>query len=342
MSMVAVNSHEPTVGLPSARALIERFELHGIQKADLANYLHIPVSLLEDEEARLPLSAFHRMWQYIIDVSGDPAIGLTIAREEDAHSLGLVAHVVFNSPTLGKGMEHYIRLFSVVNEAIDMEFERGAKVSRCRFTHKYMDYYSYADMDRTLAIGLGRARKALNYAVKVYEVSFQHPAPDDLTPYEEYFGCKLKFDQPYCEILFESSALDRKLNRSNPHVGAATLHYANRLLSRLFKRKLSHKVRRLVESHLGDEELDANKAASMLNMSRPTLYRKLKQDGLSYSEIVDEVKCRKAKEMLEQTQAPLSVIAYDLGFSEVSAFTRAFKRWTGQTPAQFRTAKETD
>ena len=334
--MLAVESNEPTVGLPSARALIERFFQHGISTETLADYLGISVSLLEEEDARLPLSVFHRMWEHILDVSGDPTIGLTIAREEDAHALGIVAHVVFNSPTLGQGMEQYIRLFSVVNEAIEVDFERGPEHSRIRFTHKYTDYYSYADMERTLAIAIGRTQRAVNIPVKVFSVSFQHSAPDDLEPYNEYFNCELKFDQPYCEIVFASEILDRKPKRGNPHMGAATLQYANRLLSRLFKRKIAHKVRRLVEAHLGDEELDANKAAALLNMSRPTLYRKLKQDGLSYSEIVDEVKSNKAKVMLLQTQAPLSVIAYDLGFSEVSAFARAFKRWTGQTPAQYR------
>jgi len=116
----------------------------------------------------------------------------------------------------------------------------------------------------------------------------------------------------------------------------ATLTYANQILSRLFKRGLKHKVKRLIEKHLSEENFDAEKAAKLLNMSRQTLYRKLKNDGASYSDIVDEVKKEKAFTMLKQAHIPLTVIAYDLGFSELSAFTRAFKRWTGRTPADYR------
>lgn len=338
--MLAKQNNPLTVGLPSAAALIERFAKYDISVSDLAARMGVSTQLLQEEESRLPIDTFYHLWNYLTEVSGDPHIGLTIAKEEDDHALGLVAHVVFNSPTLAKGLEHYIRLFSVVNEAIEVEFERGPKRSRIRFTHAVPEFYSDADMERTLAIVIGRTEKAVSQPVIVYDVSFQHSAPDDLTPYHDYFKCNINFNQPYCEIVFDNSVLSFKPKRGNPHIGAATLQYANRLLSRLFKRKIAHKVRRLVEKHLGDEELDANQVAALLNMSRPTLYRKLKADGLSFSEIVDDIKSQKAKDMLLQTQAPLSVIAYDLGFSEVSAFARAFKRWTGKTPAQFRTHPE--
>ena len=104
----------------------------------------------------------------------------------------------------------------------------------------------------------------------------------------------------------------------------------------MFKRSITSKVKRLIEKNLSDGHFDAEQTAKLLNMSRQTLYRKLKNDDSSYSDLVDQVKQNKAFYLLKQTQLPLTVIAYDLGFSELSAFTRAFKRWTGQTPAEYR------
>ncbi len=327
---------EPTIGLSSARALIQRFEKYDIDTQQLAARLNIARSLLEENDSRLPISVYTQLWAYAIEISQDPMLGLTLAQEEDPSSYGLVAHVVFNSPTFKVGLENYIRLFSIVNEAIDLQFEQGEESSSIRFIHKFPEFYCASDMERTLAISVGRTNKALGKRVPVHRVSFQHAAPEHAEAYRDFFQCEVLFDQPYGEILFNSSILSVKPKGGNPHLGAATLDYANRILARLFKRRISQRVRRILEQNLGDPNMDAEKTAQILNMSRQTLYRKLKNDGSSYSGLVDKVKKEKAIELMKSARMSLSVIAFELGFSELSAFTRAFKRWTGQTPAEYR------
>lgn len=327
---------EPTVGLASAKAIIDFFQQFNMETKALANELGIEESMLTDADQRLPISVYHAMWDLAVEKSNRNDIGLTIAQNEGIEDLGLVAHVVYNSANLKEGLEHYIRLFSVVNEAIELEYENIGKNCHLRYLYKSPEYYNIPDIERTMAIVVLRTIKAVGLETLFYEINFQHSKPDYFHEFEEVFPCKVNFDQAYCEVIFDKKMLGLKPKRRNPHMRVATLNYANQLLSRLFKRSITSKVKRLIEKNLSDGGFDAEQTAKQLNMSRQTLYRKLKNDGSSYSDLVDTVKQNKAFYLLKQTQLPLTVIAYDLGFSELSAFTRAFKRWTGQTPADYR------
>ncbi len=327
---------EPTVGLASAQAIIDFFLQFNMDTHALAQELGIDEALISEADQRLPISIYHAMWALAIKKSQCPELGLSIAQNEGIEDLGLVAHVVYNSATLKEGLEHYIRLFSVVNEAIELEYENIDKRCHLRYIYKSPDFYNIPDIERTLAIVVLRTIKAVGLETRFYEVNFQHSKPDYAHKFEEIFPCKVNFNQAQCEVVFDSKMLTMKPKRRNPHMRVATLNYANQILSRLFKRSISSKVKRIIEKNLSDGSFDAEKTAKQLNMSRQTLYRKLKNDDSSYSDLVDEVKQNKAFFLLKQTQLPLTVIAYDLGFSELSAFTRAFKRWTGQTPAEYR------
>jgi len=327
---------EPTVGLASARAIIDFFLQFNMDSQALARELNIDENLLTEADQRLPLSIYHAIWDLAIKKSQCPELGLSIAQNEGIEDLGLVAHVVYNSATLKEGLDHYIRLFSVVNEAIELEYELVDKRCHLRYIYKSPEYYNIPDIERTLAIVVLRTIKAVGLETRFYEVNFQHSKPEYAQKFEDVFPCKVNFDSACCEVVFDSKMLSMKPKRRNPHMRVATLNYANQILSRLFKRSITSKVKRLVEKNLSDGNFDAEQTAKLLNMSRQTLYRKLKNDGSSYSDIVDTVKQNKAFYALKQTQLPLTVIAYDLGFSELSAFTRAFKRWTGQTPADYR------
>ncbi len=329
-------SPEPTVGIASARAIIEYFQHFNISPQKLATLLGVNESLLTTEDQRLPISLYHQIWETALEHSKAPELGLLMAQQEGRDDLGLVAHVVYNSKTLDEGLDHYMRLFSVVNEAYELELNTSGNIAHLKFLNKYQKIYNISDMERTLAIAVSRTIKAVGNSDLFVAVHFQHSAPDYIEKYAEVFPCKVLFNQACCEIIVDQKILALNPKQRNPHMRAATLNYANQILSRLFKRGIRHKVKRLIEKNLSDGGFDAEKASKCLHMSRQTLYRKLKNDNSSYSELMDQVKQEKAFLLLKEGSLPLTVISYDLGFSELSAFTRAFKRWTGTTPAEYR------
>ena len=119
-------------------------------------------------------------------------------------------------------------------------------------------------------------------------------------------------------------------------MGGAALEYANVLLKKLFRRTYSDKVKGLIAESIGKGQADVDHVAEQLNTSRQTLYRKLKLEGVSFQGLLEEVRFTTAKEQLKEDKCSLSEIAFSLGFSDLSAFSRAFKRWSGVTPKEFR------
>jgi AraC-like DNA-binding protein len=115
--------------------------------------------------------------------------------------------------------------------------------------------------------------------------------------------------------------------------------YAEKLLKKIStKGNIQDQVRNFIRHNLEDNDaLDVKIVANKLNMSRHTLYRKLKKEGVSFQSLAEDVRQAEAKRHLEENSVSISEVAYLLGFSELSAFSRAFKRWTGESPAQYRT-----
>jgi AraC-like DNA-binding protein len=142
-------------------------------------------------------------------------------------------------------------------------------------------------------------------------------------------------------MAFSSQHLGHPIPHRNPYVYSAMLKQVNAVLARLQTRKsFSRKVRRLISRQMATDRIDADTLARQCHMSRQTLYRKLKKEGLSFHDLVEQVRQDKALRYVADDQYALGEIAFLLGFSELSAFSRAFKRWTGVAPAQFRASHQ--
>ena len=144
------------------------------------------------------------------------------------------------------------------------------------------------------------------------------------------------FDQPHCAIAFKKSFLDFKLPKRNPYLHKVLTRHVESLLNKIRpKKSLSDQVKQIVSKQLPKGDVDAEMVASTLCMSRHTLYRKLKNEGHAFQELVESVRKEKAIRYIKEKRYSLSEIAFLLGFSELSAFSRAFKRWTGTSPAKY-------
>ena len=153
----------------------------------------------------------------------------------------------------------------------------------------------------------------------------------------QFLARPVEFSQPTCFVAFDSAYLNFELPQRNPFLHQALTRHVETLLRKLqVRRKVSQQVRKILEKQLSREDLDIVIVAEQMAMSRQTLYRKLKQEEVSFQELVEDVRRIKALGYLNVGKYSLSEIAFLLGFSEQSAFSRAFKRWTGKSPAQYR------
>lgn len=329
-------SDELLVSASSARTLVSYLNGINVTGDEIEAETGIVLADLEQTDLRIPITPYNRLWQFALDKSGDSALGLHLGEEVNEEKMGVIGHITFNNPTLGEALEQFSRLFQLVNEGMRAEFVVEDGMAYLRYLWEAPEFYSVPNMERTMAVSITRAKSYIAEQLKVEYVSFQHPQPAYKDEYERIFQCPLKFDDECCSIAFKADFLDYKLPKRNPYVHQVLTRHVETLMSKLRARKsFSSQIRAIISKELSKDAVDAESIAKKIHMSRHTLYRKLKSEDHSFQELVEEVRQEKAMKYLANKDYSLSEIAFLLGFSELSAFSRAFKRWTGKSPAQY-------
>ena len=326
----------PTVGRSSVMALVNYLLQQGASSDQIALHCDNLLVLIKDQDARVPLTTYTRLWDFAVSWTGNNALGLTLGMQQDFSAMGIVGHVVFNSENLRSGLAEYIRLFGVVNDAVSLNLSNDDNHGYLNFIHHYPEHYCIPDIERSLALALYRTRAWLGKSLPLTSVHFQHKPPTYHKQYQRVFACPVYFNQSECKIVFEKHYFEMQPRQTNPYLKTAALQYANNLLSMFRQRSLADRVRALIYREIDQHEPSIDKVSSRLNMSKQTLYRKLKIEGICFQQLVESVRFDKARQLLGQSTLNTSEIALMLGFSELSAFSRAFKRWSGMSPKEFR------
>lgn len=312
----------------------------GMSEEQIENTLGQTISSLEEAEARLPVLEYHELWKQALEFTENPALGLELGAKPRNEEMGLVGHIFFNNATLGDALKQYERFYALVNEGMHIELKEMGELVKLEYICDVEDAYCIQDMERTLAIAMHRAKEYISSSLSIEYVGFQHDQPDYYDKYLDIFSCPVKFNQPSTHLVFKKKYLDFKLPKRSSYLHLVLTRHIESMLKRFRpKASLTDKVKSLVEKKLAKDSVDAEHIAERLHMSRNTLYRKLKQEGMSFHDLVDQVREKKALEYLNENKHSLSEIAFLLGFSELSAFSRAFKRWTGESPAKYSKQK---
>ena len=167
-------------------------------------------------------------------------------------------------------------------------------------------------------------------------VHFRHNREAHRGTYEEFFGCPLVFDAPDYKVVIPRAALDYKCNQANPQLADSIDSWMSDYLAGFETDSLSTRVRRLLTEKLPDGEFMQDAVASELAMSPRSLQRGLQKEGTNFKELLDMTRRDLAKNYIRENQLSLIEVCCLLGFSDQSNFTKAFKRWTGKTPLNYR------
>lgn len=323
------------VNSSTAKILTSYLNKKGLKQTDIEAKLNYPLELLENLDAKLPLSVYQSLWDIAIEYTHDPYLGLTLAQNPYNNEMSLVSHVFFNSSNLREGLKQYIRYYALINESITVQLSTQKGLANVSYYCQNKAAYCPQDIEHTLALSVTRIKENIHKGISLEEVHFEH-ACHNLERFEQFFACPVYFNQKQSSLIFKEKYLDYTFPKKSTHLSNFLTNHLEQLLAKLKKKEsLSEQVKRIIEKSLSSGEFDAEQVASELHMSRPTLYRKLKLEGVSFHEIVDMVRKNKAKALLNKNQHTLSEIAFLLGFSELSSFSRAFKKWTGSPPAKY-------
>jgi len=292
--------------------------------------------LFDDGTNVIPHAALGRLLTLCVARTNCPHFGLLVGQRATILSLGMVGRLMQHSETVGDAMRALVSNLSIQN--------RGAVPSltiigdTALFTFSvYQPEAESADQvsDGSLAVAVNALRALCGSGWNPTEVLLPRAAPADQEPYRRHFRAPVRFNQESASIVFPAQDLDLRNAGADPMV-RALLEDRIQQLKGAQGSEFSDDIRRLLRTRLTSNHCSADDIAHLLAMHRRTLSRRLKDGGMGYRAITNEIRFEIARQLLTDTQVPLAQIAAALGYSEASAFTRAFRRWSGQTPTTWR------
>lgn len=298
----------------------------GIELADLGN-----------PEARIPHTAVVRALEEAVAVFDDPTMGLRAGQLADHGDYDVLEYAARSAANFGDAMAVMARYMRIMHEAIDVSLivEGDFATWRVRVTDGVRQ--PPAINDNIVSAAIAFSRRNTSIYVPPVEVHLMHPKPSYAEEYERILETKARFGMPYNAVVVRKSRLEVPMLRANSDLSAAFEAQARRVLESLKKKEdIVARVREEAATELRTGPASMKKTARRLGLGVATLRRKLEGEGTTYSDIVDDLRRELAEQHLTRGDLTISEVAFLLGFSDVRAFGRAFRRWTGSSPSEYR------
>jgi AraC-like DNA-binding protein len=322
---------QPLLGVPP---LLREF---GIDPGIALERAGIDPRAFLDLEQRVPFEQVGRLLAECVTLTGCPHFGLLIGQRADAAVLGLIGELAGQSATVEAGLRSLILHFHLHDRgaAPVLHVGHGQEVELAYVIHARGMRGAAQVADGAIAIACHLVRGLCGSGWTPIKVTFPHRAPSDPAPYRAFFGAPVHFDQRRSALVFAAQWLQRPIAGADPRA----LEQLARRVAEIERAKpalFTDTLRQVLIQLMVIEQPSIEAACSLLGVSRRTLYRRLEAEGARPGGVLDEVNESVARQLLLESRMPLSEIAATLHYSESTAFSRAFKGWTGMTPSAYR------
>lgn len=319
-------------------------ERQGHPRSEVCAAAALDLDVIDRPNSRVPADTMERLWRIAEQLTGDPNLGLHAAESYNPGALSIVGYVILSCRTAGDALDRLARYAPLLNDGLDVDVvERNGRTA-CRFGPlASVDSFLHREprqVTETFAAGIVVTLKRLaTEPVEPVEVTFRHAAPVSIDEHRRILGPSVRFSTAENAVIYDSSALDAPFISADPALLAVFEGDATRRLQSLAERGgVSARVLTFLAARLRGAVPPLAEAASELAMSERSIQRSLSVEQTTYRQLVDEVRKGLAIEHLSRPGTSATDVAFLLGFSEPSAFTRAFRRWTGTAPSDYRAA----
>ncbi|MBE9182994.1 AraC family transcriptional regulator [Oculatella sp. LEGE 06141] len=315
---------------------------HSVDPQSLCAAIGIDPGLLETPDSRINGEVNRAMWREVMKHTGDDHIGLHLGEAFNPSAVGILGYVLFSCQTLSQVFEklsRYMRLFSQ-GVYIHCSVSQGQLLCDCDIVAHLQNYLleePRQPVESTFAAILTAVKLLTGKPLYPYAVWFQHPRPADSSEHQRIFQSPVHFAQPTNRLIFDASCLEWAVLSANSTLLSVFEQHAETMLNDLSQHETyTNQVVRAITEGLKGEIPSVEAIAHHLAISVRHLQRELKKEGTSYQQLLDRTRNELAIRYLKKPDIMIDDIAFLLGFSEPSAFHRAFKRWTGKTPRSYR------
>ena len=306
----------------------------------LMSKVGLEATILQNPDRFLPIAKVQELWKEAISMTGDEFLPLHIGEMVNTVSIGILAYVMMHCPTLGKALEKLCQYQDIVCDASKTSMfiendkvyltisEPSEDISSVRYTY-----------ESTLSIYYSAVLGMLGRVVTLKEVHFDFPAysTDISEHYRVFNGAEIVFSSNFSGFVFDKKYLELPILNANPNLFTLFENHAQSILNSLkLDNSLKNRIKKEIVFGLKGEEPNLPIIAKNLGIGVRSIQMKLKEEGATFQQLLDEVRKDLAIKHLKEDILSTTDISYLLGYSEPSVFFRSFKKWTGQTPTFYR------
>ncbi|MGY2901177.1 AraC family transcriptional regulator [Bradyrhizobium sp. URHC0002] len=336
----------PLYSIPSTTGAAARFACAklleaGVPLAPLLSQAGLKAEQIDDPAARIEVKAQIQLFDIAAEKLKDDLFGFRMAADFELRKIGLPYYICSSSNTLADALSDAERYTRIVNEGIRLRIRLDRATAIALDCVGVKPGSSQHQMEFWLFAVIRMCRQLTDTRLAPRQLKVRHSRDAPPPEFRTFLGCDVEFASDANEIIFPKSVGSLPIASADCHLHEMLVRYAEEALvdSAPIKASVRSRVEAAIAPRLPHGRASVAAIARELGMSRRTLARALAAEGLTFSALLDQYRVNLAKAYLTHGDLAISQIAWLLGYREVSAFTHAFRRWTGITPRQLRAGK---
>lgn len=340
-SPVSASSSSPsTMQIGPIAAVVAFAVAKGITLEQIAEATGLTLAELVQPEARIPDAVGHTVWHLLVDRFAGEAVGLQMAKTAPLSFFGSLSQIATYAESLRSTIEAAVRYCPILSAGLRMQLHPGPRTTTLTMRHALGEHdYLRAPSEAVFGLWARQLRALTDDPGVLVRVEFTHAPSAPLAQYREILQTEVRFGQPDNALVFDNRALDRPRRRSDGHAFGRLAGHLEAQRERLVGDRTSSalsRIREAIADNARRGEYGAEPLAKRLGMSLRTLERHVRAQGTSVRRLLDEARQAHARRLLGNPRLGIDEVASRVGYSAESAFRRAFKRWSGMSPTQFR------
>lgn len=309
----------------------------GVPEEKLFSISKLRLSHLKNADARIPFEQYLNLGRMAPGLTNTPEIGLILGQRAYFQDIGVVFQLAYNCRTVRESLLQTVRCSDLGNEVSIAIFEEGGSTAAWAGQYINSSYLCIPLIEFECCQKLEILKFVIGEDFKPVRTLFQYAPTGYVNKYRQIFRSPLLFQQEKSGLVFNREYLDFPNPNPQSYIKEILSRHADKLLTELDQSKrFQDKVRKLIIKHLDSGNANMEMVSNELKLSSRTVYRRLREENVTYKILLNEIKKQSAQTYLKETAFTINDISYRLGFSEPSAFHRAFKRWYGTNPSQYR------
>jgi len=325
-----------TTATTSSRALMAACAKLGLDTREILAAAGLTAAQLDDPDGQVSCDRVAVLWQAALASAHDADLGLQAAVAVPFGAYRVIDFLAASAPTVGEGFVRVARYFPLINPTLELRIHEAATEVAVELAAHEPAALPRPLAEFVLAVTFLHCRRASGREWPLRRATFAFPAPADPAAHARVFGAPVRFGQPRTELVLARDVWQLPSHNASLELLRTLEDHADRLLANQRARELEARVARVLAEELRGGDPSLVHVARRVGMSARTLQRRLADEGVSFADLVDRTRREFAEDYLRDRSLALSEIAYLLGFSEQSAFTRAFQRWHGTSPSRYR------